>query len=125
MAQFVQHLRVRDTFRLQPSEQRLTAASFVLRLQTSGYNIALVFFGCYGLCLGYLIWHSTFLPRILGVLMTIAGLCYVTNSLLSFIEPSLSSIILLLPVLLGEGGLTLWLLLVGVDTSKWRTQAAA
>lgn len=51
-------------------------ASFALRLQTSGYNIALAFFGCYGLSLGYLIWNSTFLPRVLGVLMTIAGLCY-------------------------------------------------
>ncbi len=55
--------------------------------------------------------------------MTIAGLCYIANSLLSFLEPSLSSIILLLPVLLGEGGLTLWLLAVGVNATKWEAQA--
>ncbi len=108
-----------------PREQLQALAVFTLRLQTSGYNIALVFFGCFGLCLGYLIWHSTFLPRILGVLMAIAGVCYIGNSLLSFLAPSLSSIILLLPVIPGEGGLTLWLLAVGVNTPKWRAQAAS
>lgn len=94
-----------------------------LRLQTSGYNIALAFFGCYDLSLGYLVLKASFLPRIIGVFMAIAGLCYVVNSLLSFVAPSLSSILLLLPVLLGEGGLTLWLLVVGVDTARWKSQA--
>jgi hypothetical protein len=98
---------------------------FSLKLHTNGYNIALAFFGCYGLSLGYLIWHSTFMPRILGVLMAIAGSCYLVNSLLSFLAPSLSSIILLLPVLLGEGGLTLWLLAVGVNAQKWKVQATS
>ena len=98
-------------------------AYFALRLQTSGYNIALAFFGCFGLCLGRLIWKSTFLPRILGVLMAIAGFCYVTNSIVSFIAPARSSIILLLPCLLGEGSLTLWLLVVGVNEQRWKEQA--
>lgn len=94
-----------------------------LRLQTSGYNIALAFFGCYGLSLGYLILKASFLPRIIGVFMAIAGLCYIVNSFLSFVAPSLSSILLLLPALLGEGGLTLWLLVVGVDSARWKSQA--
>ncbi len=106
-------------------EQSQALVVLALRLQTSGYNIALTFFGCFGLCLGYLIWHSAFLPRVLGVLMAIAGVCYVTNSLLSFVAPSLSSIILLLPVILGEGGLTLWLLAAGVNEPHWRAQAAS
>jgi hypothetical protein len=102
----------------------LEALSYsALRLQTSGYNIALAFFGCYDLSLGYLVLKASFLPRIIGVFMAIAGLCYVVNSLLSFVAPSLSSILLLLPVLLGEGGLTLWLLVVGVDSAKWKAQA--
>lgn len=72
---------------------------------------------------GYLILKASFVPRIIGVFMAIAGLCYIVNSFLSFVAPSLSSILLLLPVLLGEGGLTLWLLIVGVDSAKWESQA--
>ncbi|MBI2814480.1 MAG: DUF4386 domain-containing protein [Opitutae bacterium] len=55
-------------------------AYFALRMQTTGYTIALAFFGCFGLGLGFLVWKSAFLPRILGVLMAIAGFCYFTNS---------------------------------------------
>jgi hypothetical protein len=108
------------------TETQTQALAYVsLRLQTDGYTIALVFFGCFGLCLGYLIVRSTFLPRILGVLMGIAGFCYFANSLVSFVAPSLSSIVFLLPALLGEGALTLWLIFKGVDAARWRSQAAS
>ena len=39
---------------------------------------SLVFFGCYCLLIGYLIFKSTFMPRILGVLMAMAGLGWLT-----------------------------------------------
>jgi Domain of unknown function (DUF4386) len=58
-----------------------------LRLHALGYNICLVFFGFACLLLGYLICRSTFLPRILGALMAIAGLCYLTNSFANFLSP--------------------------------------
>jgi hypothetical protein len=32
---------------------------------------------------------------------------------------------ILLPALPAEGGLTLWLLIMGVNVEKWRAQAAA
>jgi hypothetical protein len=51
-------------------------ANEILRLfHLAPYKInSLVFFGPYCLLLGYLIFTSTFLPRILGVLMVFAGL---------------------------------------------------
>jgi hypothetical protein len=60
----------------------LLAASFnfvglafeALRLQPQGVNVAIVFTGFYCLLIGYLIFTSTFLPRILGALMAFAGL---------------------------------------------------
>lgn len=102
-------------------DQAEALAYLSLRLQGTGYNIALAFFGCFGLSLGYLIIRSTFLPRLLGVLMVIAGLCYLTNSMLTFLAPSLSSMLIILPVILGEGGLTLWLLVAGVDDERWES----
>lgn len=81
----------------------------------------LLFFGPYCLLLGYLILRSTFLPRILGVLMMLAGLGW-----LIFLLPRLP---LFLPRcieglgILAEGSLMLWLLVRGVNVSRWREQA--
>jgi hypothetical protein len=83
----------------------------------------LVFFGFYCLLIGYLIFRSTFLPRVLGVLMTFAGLGWLTflySPLANFLSPYV-----FLPGLLGEGALTLWLLVMGVNVQRWKEQANA
>jgi Domain of unknown function (DUF4386) len=83
----------------------------------------LLFFGPDCLLLGYLIFRSTFLPRILGVLMALAGLGW-----LMFLSPSpakhLSLYIMILGVL-AEGLLMLWLLVKGVNVQRWKEQASA
>lgn len=111
------------------SPAQIDAASyFLLRLHTMGYNAALVFFGVDCLILGILILRSTFLPKLLGALMALAGLCYLTNSFADFLSPTLSDalgIYLLLPCAVAEWGFTLWLLIAGVNTDRWRTQAAS
>ena len=56
----------------------------------------LVLFGFYCLLIGYLIFRSNFLPRILGVLMAIAGLGWLT-----FLWPSLAAH--LTPYVFGPG----------------------
>jgi cbb3-type cytochrome oxidase subunit 3 len=83
----------------------------------------LVFFGCYCLLIGYLILRSTFLPRILGVLMAFGGLGWLT-----FISPALShqlSPYNMAPGILGETALTVWLLAVGVDARRCEQASAA
>jgi hypothetical protein len=106
---------------------QLEALSFLsVRLHGQGYSIALFFFGFHCLLVGWLIARATFLPRIIGWLMMLAGVCYVFNSAAGFIDPEFSRVLfpyILLPALPAEGGLTLWLLLVGVNEAKWRTQA--
>jgi hypothetical protein len=82
----------------------------------------LVFFGFYCLLIGYLIFRSTFLPRILGVLMAIGGLGWLT-----FVSPLLANYLSpynLAPGILGEGSLTLWLLVIGVNEQRWKQQAS-
>lgn len=81
----------------------------------------LVFFGVYCLLIGYLILQSTFLPRILGVLMAFGGLGWLT-----FISPELANYLSpfnLAPGILGEGALTVWLLVVGVNVEQWQERA--
>src|SRR5208283_4749570 len=87
------------------------------------YKISsLVFFGPYCLLLGYLIFRSTFLPRILGVLMAFAGLGW-----LIFLTPLANHLSTYLKVLgfLAELSLMLWLIVKGVNVQQWKEQASA
>ena len=109
--------------------EQLQALSFAsLRLHGVGYNIGLVFFGIHCALIGYLIWKSTFLPRVLGLLMTIAGVCYLVNSFAAFLAPAFKAAIypaVLMPAGLAELSLTAWLLIVGVNVQRWQQQASA
>lgn len=103
-------------------EQVNVLAYTYLRLFESGFAISLVFFGVFCLLIGYLIFKSGFLPRILGVLMAVAGLCYLTNSFSLFIAPGFASLLfpyILLPCLVAELALALWLVVMGVNVSQW------
>jgi uncharacterized membrane protein YfcA len=87
------------------------------------YIDSLVFFGFYCLLIGYLIFRSTFLPRILGVLMALAGLGYLT-----YLSHPLAHSLFpynVVPGGIGEGLLTLWLLIFGVNAERWQEQARA
>src|ERR1700683_2390044 len=60
------------------------------RWQPQGVNIAIVFAGFYCLLIGYLIFRSTFLPRVLGVLVAFAGLgwlTYLSPPLVTYLSP--------------------------------------
>jgi len=83
---------------------------------------SLVFFGPYCLLLGYLIFMSTFLPRILGVLMALAGVGW-----LIFRSPLGVHLTAYLQVLgfLAEMSLMLWLIVKGVSAQRWEEQATA
>ena len=102
----------------------LVALTFeALRWQPQGVNIAIVFVGFYCLLFGYLIFRSTFLPRILGALMAIAGLGWLTY-LSPPLAKSLSPYNLALGIL-GQESLMLWLLVMGVNVQRWREQSIA
>lgn len=107
--------------------EQLQALAYVsLRLQSAGYNISLAVFGFYCLVTGYLIFRSTFLPRILGVLMATDGLCYLTNSFANFLAPGFAAGLfpyILVPCFVAELSLCLWLLVVGVNVPKWEEKA--
>ena len=83
----------------------------------------LVFFGAYCLMIGTLILRSTFLPGFLGALMAVGGLGW-----LSFLSPPLATQLspyIYFPGMIGEGVLTVWLLVAGVNVKRWQEQAGA
>jgi uncharacterized protein DUF4386 len=85
-------------------------------------NIGLVFGGFYCLLIGYLIFRSTFLPRILGALMAIGGLGWLT-----FLAPPLANHLSpynLASGIIGQGLVMLWLLVMGVNVQRWKEQAS-
>lgn len=88
-----------------------------------GFGIGLIFFGFECLILGYLIFRSGYLPRIIGVLMQIAGLCYLTNSFILLLAPKFASIIFMMPCLVAELSFCLWLIVKGVNVNKWEEKA--
>jgi hypothetical protein len=103
-------------------EQLQALALMFLKLYGQCFNISFVFFGFYCLLIGYLIFRSTFLPRILGAGMAFAGLGWLT-----FLSPALAHHLVpyILAAGIGEISLTLWLLVAGVNAQRWKEQASA
>jgi hypothetical protein len=81
---------------------------------------SLVFFAPFCLLIGYLIFRSMFLPRILGVLMVLAGLGW-----LIFMSPLGNPLSAYLKILgfVAEASLMLWLIVKGVNGQRWKEQA--
>jgi hypothetical protein len=71
--------------------------------------------------IGYLIFRPILLPRMLGGLMMFAGLgwlTFVSARLATYLSPYN-----MLPGIIGEGALTLWLLAMGVNDERWKQQS--
>ncbi len=94
-----------------------------LKLNAQAYDIYLVFFGLWCVLIGSLIFRSTFLPRIIGMLLMIDGLAW----MLYLVPPLAQQVFPLIAVAAGlaEFPLLLWLLVVGVNTERWKEQEAA
>lgn len=92
-----------------------------LKLNAQAFDVYLVFFGLWCVLIGYLIFRSTFLPRILGILLAIDGVGW----MLFLLPPLANQLFPLIAVAagLGEIPLMLWLLVVGLNPQRWLAQA--
>jgi hypothetical protein len=87
-----------------------------------GFAIGLVFFGFSCLVRRYLLYKSDYFPKVLGVLLQIAGVSYLLNSFALLLAPSFAQSIspgVLVPAFVGELFLSLWLLIKGVNAERW------
>ena len=110
------------------SPQQLQALSYVsLRTHDFGFGVGLIFFGVECIVVGYLIFQSGYFPKLLGLLMQLAGVCYLTNSFALILSPALASRLfpfVLLPPFVAELSMALWLLVKGVNMPKWTERAS-
>lgn len=109
-------------------EEREALALLVLRLHGDAYAISLVFFGFACLSLGYLVFKSGYLPRVIGALLWVAGACYLVNSFAHFLAPAFAGRLvpgIFVPILAAELSLAAWLLARGVNVAAWERRVAA
>ncbi len=105
-----------------PMAQLQALASLSLAQHEYGFGIGLVFFGVSCLVTAYLLFRSGYFPRTLGVLQAMAGVSYLINSFAQLLSPSLANKMfpaIVLPAFIGELGTCVWLIVKGVNVSKW------
>jgi hypothetical protein len=97
-------------------------ASLSLELHEYGFGIGLIFFGVSCLVTGYLLFRSGYFPKALGLLQAMAGISYLITSFAQVLFPALATRMfpaIVLPAFIGELATCLWLLVKGVNVSKW------
>lgn len=109
--------------------QQLDALAYLaIKSDAYGFGIGLIFFGFGCLVFGYLIFRSQYLPRTIGVLMQIAGLCYLVNSFSLLLFPGFAARIfptILAPAFIAELSFCIWLLVKGVNVPRWNERVKA
>lgn len=109
-------------------QQLQTLAYVSLKTHDHGFGLGLIFFGMTCIALGYLIIRSGYLPKVLGMGMQLAGVCYIINSFVLILVPELAPRLfpaILLPPFIAELSTALWLLVKGVNLSKWHERQDA
>jgi Domain of unknown function (DUF4386) len=109
-----------------PTSQLHVLASLPGPLSDGSYDVYTVFFGFDILCLAYLVLRSRFLPRIIGVLLAVDGAAYLLYSFSDVLAPGFATHLVpwvQLPAPIAEGGLSLWLLLLGMNVERWNNAA--
>ena len=92
----------------------------LLDMQHYGFLIAQIFFGLWLVPLGYLAYKSGMFPKALGILLIVAGVCYVVDMLVLFLLPGFGetiSSVLVIPPTIAEVWLLGYLLVKGVKVS--------
>jgi len=104
------------------ADQLQALVPLLLDLHEHGIMIAHIFWGLWLLPMGYLIFKSGYIPRILGVLLIIGGFGYLIDFVTFLLFPDFDVTIAEF-TFIGELLLPLWLLIKGVDVEQWEKRA--
>ena len=95
-------------------------AGILLNLFENGYSLGLLFFGINCAIIGFLIIKSEFLPRVLGIMLLIASLGYLSDSFAKILMTNYNAykavfeLVVFIPAVIAELSLCLWLIIKGV-----------
>lgn len=100
--------------------QRDALALGFLRFHSAGTAVSMAFWGLWLFPFGILVIKSGYFPRILGVLLMIAGFAYVVSSVTSLVLPDYKTAVsrVMMPLYLGEVPIIFWLLIKGVRAPR-------
>ena len=103
------------------ADQQQALVQFFVNMQVQGDRAAQIF-TLWVILLGFLMYKSGYLPKVLGILMMIAGVGYMADFLVFFLLPQLDA-----PIagfaFLAEVVFPFWLLIKGVDVEVWKSRA--
>jgi hypothetical protein len=103
------------------ADQLYAQVMFFFNLHEHGNTIASIFWGLWLFPMGYLVFKSGYIPRILGVLLMMGGFGYLIDSFTIFLFPSFKGIARF--TFWGEVLFPLWLLIKGVNVEQWEKRA--
>ena len=117
-------LRGSDQLKAFPPDQLNALALLSLNVSGYGQSVFIMFYGIGSALLGYLMYRSDFLPKVIGILMALSGVGFVAKTFTWALAVPSSSPLLLIPAAFATLVLTVWLLVKGVDAAKWKEKAA-
>ncbi len=98
--------------------------SFLLDLHAGGIFVAQIFWGLWLFPMGYMVYKSGYLPRIIGILLMIGCVGYVMDSFIFFLNPDFGVTVSEF-TFLGEVCILLWLMVKGVNVEEWKKRNLA
>jgi hypothetical protein len=102
--------------------QSQALASLFLDIYEHGFTIAHIFWGLWLFPMGYSIFRSGFLPKVVGILLIIAGMGYLVDFTLFLLFPDVTLTVSNF-TFIGEVALMFWLLIKGVNVEQWEIRA--
>lgn len=92
-----------------------------LEMHEFGIQLAGIFWGLWLFPMGYLVYKSNYIPKLIGVLLMIGCFGYLLDSVLFILAPGLGVTVSQF-TFIGEIALPLWLLIKGVNVAQWEKQ---
>ncbi len=107
------------------TEQLHVLADFLMTAFGFGSLIWGIFFGLHLLIIGYLIFKSSYFPKLLGILFLFASFGYFLNSFGILLAPQYEAFynVIILATVPAELAFAFWLLIRGINVKQWQQKA--